>query len=96
MASYSLLGALAGFRYSAVEKTLWVAPQLQVRPFNCFFSTASAYGSIELGQKSLHVRVIEGELEIEKLVLAGSAHDGTHNWKTVIHQGSSAEMTLVG
>ncbi len=96
MASYSLLAALAGFRYSAVEKTFWLAPKLQVRPFNCFFSTASAYGSIELGQKSLRVRVIEGELEIEKLVLAGSAHAGTHNWKTVIHQGSSSEMTLVG
>ncbi len=32
MSSYSLIGALSGFRYSAVEKTLWFGPQLNVRP----------------------------------------------------------------
>ena len=28
MASYALLGALSGFRYSAVEKTLWFGPKI--------------------------------------------------------------------
>ena len=37
MASYALLGALAGFRYSAVERTLWFGPQLSVRPFKTLF-----------------------------------------------------------
>ncbi len=37
MASYALLGALSGFRYSAVQRTLWFAPRLEVRPFQCFF-----------------------------------------------------------
>ena len=41
MASYALLGALSGFRYSAVERTLWFAPRLKARPFECFFSAAS-------------------------------------------------------
>ncbi len=94
MASYSLMGALAGFRYSAVEKTLWFSPKLQARPFKCFFSTASAFGSIELSQKSLSVHVIEGELRIEKLVLAGEAGSGTHDWKTIIHEGSTAEVSI--
>ncbi|MFZ0393778.1 MAG: GH116 family glycosyl hydrolase [Terracidiphilus sp.] len=94
MASYSLLGALAGFRYSAVEKTLWFSPRLQVRPFMCFFSTASAFGSIELSQESISVGVIEGELRIEKLVLGGEANGKTLDWKTIIHQGSSAEMPI--
>jgi uncharacterized protein (DUF608 family) len=94
MASYSLLGALAGFRYSAVEKTLWFSPRLQVRPFRCFFSAASAFGSIELSRKSLSVRVIEGELRIEKLVLGGEANGKAIDWKTTIHQGSSAEMPI--
>lgn len=94
MASYSLLGALAGFRYSAVEKTLWFSPRLQVRPFKCFFSTASAFGSIEIGQESISVGVIEGELRIEKLVLGSEAGGKTLDWKTTIHQGASAQMQI--
>ena len=41
MSSYALLGALSGFRYSAVEKTAWLDPRLKTRPFESFFSTAS-------------------------------------------------------
>jgi uncharacterized protein (DUF608 family) len=93
MASFSLVAALAGFRYSAVEKTLWFAPQLQARPFQCFFSTASGFGSIELGQRALNVHMVEGEMRIEKVVLAGVK---TQEWKTRIREGSSAEMALVG
>jgi uncharacterized protein (DUF608 family) len=94
MASYSLLGALAGFRYSALEKTLWFHPQLQVRPFRCFFSTASAFGTVELNHKSLSVKVIEGELRIEKLVLAGEARGRTYDWKVTIPHGSTANMSI--
>lgn len=90
MASYSLLAALAGFRYSAVEKTLWFSPQLQVRPFRCFFSTASAFGSIELGRQSLSVQITEGELQIEKLVLDGKEND----WNVTIRQGSLASVPI--
>jgi hypothetical protein len=46
MASYSLLGALAGFRYSAIERTLWFGPKLNIRPFKSFFSTALGFGVI--------------------------------------------------
>ena len=73
MESYSLLPALAGFRYSAVERTLWFGPQLDIRPFKTFFSTAAAFGTIELGADSLRLQVIEGELPVEKLVLADKA-----------------------
>ena len=92
MASYSLLAALSGFRYSAVEKTLCFSPQLQVRPFRCFFSTATAFGSIELNRESLSVRVTEGEFRIEKLLLDGKPHD----WNVTVRQGSSAEMPISG
>lgn len=90
MSSYALLGALAGFRYSAVEKTLWFAPKLEARPFRCFFSTASGFGSIELSGKSLRVEVMEGELRIEKVVLGGAEHE----WKTTIRPGAAAEMSI--
>src|SRR5499427_6592087 len=44
MASYALIGALSGFRYSAASKTLWLGPKLSQRPFKTFFSTASGFG----------------------------------------------------
>jgi hypothetical protein len=56
MSSYSLLGALSGFRYSAVERTLWFGPQLNVRPFKSFFSAASGFGTISLDGRSVSIR----------------------------------------
>ena len=69
MANYAVLGALAGFRYSAVAKTLHFAPKLAVRPFRSFFSTASGFGVIALDERSLGIHVIEGELAVRKLVI---------------------------
>ena len=66
MASYALLGAMAGFRYSAVERTLWFGPRLSTRPFRTFFSTASGFGTIELGDRSLRVQLLEGRLSLER------------------------------
>src|SRR5258708_5232370 len=37
MASYALLPSLSGFRYSAVDKTLWFAPKLKAQTFISFF-----------------------------------------------------------
>ena len=93
MSSYSLLGALSGFRYSAVQKTLWFGPRLNVRPFQSFFSTAAAFGTIELNADTLQVRVIEGELAIEQLVLHELA-DKKMEWKTSIRQGMTGTRSL--
>jgi len=72
MASYALLGALSGFRYSAVEKTLWFAPKLTRRPFNVFFSTASGYGTITLTKRTLTITLLEGHLDLKRIVLGES------------------------
>ena len=69
MASYALLGALSGFRYSAVDQTLWFGPKLKQRPFTAFFSTASAHGTISLDKSGLTVTVLEGELAIRRIIL---------------------------
>jgi uncharacterized protein (DUF608 family) len=69
MSSYAVLIALSGFRYSAVEKTLWLAPKLNKRPFQTFFSTASGFGTISLDRKALSVSIVEGELAIERIHL---------------------------
>jgi hypothetical protein len=94
MASYSLLGALAGFRYSAVKRTLWFGPQLNIRPFKTFFSTARAFGVITLDAGLLRIRVIEGELPLEKLVMNSVNGTKTYNWSVVIRPKMVAEMSI--
>jgi hypothetical protein len=69
MASYALLSAWSGFRYSAVEKTLWFGPQGGKRRFRTFFSTDSSHGTIALEGASLLVTVLEGSLAVNELVL---------------------------
>ena len=81
MASYSLLGALAGFRYSAVERTLWFGPQLNIRPFEIFFSTAFGFGTIALDDHAMSIRMIEGQLLVEKLVLTVEGQTNSIDWR---------------
>jgi uncharacterized protein (DUF608 family) len=95
MSSYSLLGALSGFRYSAVTKTLWFGPRLAIRPFQSFFSAASAFGTIELNADTLKVHVIEGELPIEKLVLHSHDTEKTIEWKTTVEQGMTGTRSTL-
>ena len=94
MSSYALLGALSGFRYSAVEKTLWFSPRLKTRPFQCFFSTASGFGTIALHEQIVSVEMIEGDLAVEKLVFSDEA--GTHSldWRVTVRPGAAATKTI--
>jgi uncharacterized protein (DUF608 family) len=94
MSSYALLGALAGFRYSAVQRTLWFGPAVPDRPFKTFFSTAFGFGTIVLDRRSLHIQVIEGELSLEKLVLAEGEKIRTLDWKTTVQPGSPGTMNI--
>jgi uncharacterized protein (DUF608 family) len=94
MSSYSLLGALAAFRYSAVEKTLWFGPQLKVRPFKCFFSTASGFGAVGLDDRSVSVQMIEGELAIEKLALTLDGETRVLDWKVTAGTGAAAVKAI--
>ncbi len=67
MASYALLGALSGFRYSAAQKTLWLAPRLELDTFETFFSTASGWGTLRLSDNRLTIDVCEGSLQVDQL-----------------------------
>jgi uncharacterized protein (DUF608 family) len=82
MASYALLGALSGFRYSAAQRTVWFGPQMNVRPFETFFCTASGYGSIGLDGRRLRIRILGGELHLEKLVLTEGTQTKILDWNT--------------
>ena len=94
MASYALIGALAGFRYSAVGQTLWFAPRLSVRPFSSFFSTAFGFGTIALHDRTVSIRLIEGELPIEKLVFTDAEGTRSTDWKISIRPGPIATRTI--
>ncbi len=69
MASFALVGTLAGFRYSAVEKTLRLAPRLPARPFVTFFSTATGHGTLTLSRDRLTISLNEGKLSLRRLVV---------------------------
>ena len=94
MSSYALLGALSGFRYSAVDRTLRFAPKLKVRPFQCFFSTASGYGTVTLDGHTVSVHIIEGELPIEKLTLTDGDSTHTVDWKITVRPGAVVTKSL--
>jgi hypothetical protein len=94
MASYALLGALAGFRYSAAQRTLWFGPPLPIRPFKTFFSAASGFGTIVLDARTLRIQMLEGELPLEKLVLADGTQTRNFEWKTTVRPDAPAIKTL--
>jgi uncharacterized protein (DUF608 family) len=94
MASYALLAALSGFRYSAVQRTLWFGPQLPVRPFKTFFSTATGFGTIMLDGRDLRIQIIEGELPLEKIVLTDRGQTHNLDWKTTVQPGTPSHKTL--
>jgi uncharacterized protein (DUF608 family) len=70
LASYALLQALSGFRYSAVSQTLWFGPKTSQGEFNTFFSAASGFGTIELQAGRLTIKMIEGSLTVKQLRLS--------------------------
>lgn len=84
MASYALLGALSGFRYSAVERTLIFAPKLKATSFASLFSTATGWGVITLDARNIRIEVIEGELAIDKLVLTHAGETRALDWNITV------------
>ena len=94
MSSYALVGALSGFRYSAVDHTLHFGPKLKVRPFVTLFSSASGYGTITLDGHGVSVNVFEGELVIEKLMFTDGEGTRTIDWKTTARPNSTATKSV--
>lgn len=87
MASYALLPALSGFRYSAVEKALRLAPKIRREAFQTFFSTQSGFGTIALTGNRVTVHVIEGTLEIKTLCMTLDGSSREIAWPVTIHAG---------
>lgn len=68
MASYALLDALSGVRYSAATRTLWVNPRLKDLPFECFLSTAGGWGTVRVDETGVSLRVEEGAIPVDTIL----------------------------
>ncbi len=66
MASYSLLQALSGARYDAVDKVLHLRPALS-GDFRCFLSTATGYGTVGVTDGKPFIEVASGTIEAKEI-----------------------------
>jgi hypothetical protein len=94
MASYGLLIALSGFRYSAPEKTLYLEPKLAVNPFTVFFSTASGWGTVEIKDHKVTILLEEGHLEMDRLVVTLEGKTTTFAAKLIAKKGIKAVIAI--
>lgn len=76
LASYAVLLALTGFRYSAVERHLEVAPRLSSEKGRFLFSVDSCWGSIHYEKRvegvEIRIAPVEGELQIARISVDGT------------------------
>jgi len=74
MSSWSLLLALSGFRYSAVEQSITAGPRITPNDFRCFFTAGSAWGSFRqrFARRGLEfgINAAWGQVTLKKLDLA--------------------------
>jgi uncharacterized protein (DUF608 family) len=94
MSSFALVGALSGFRYSAVDKILHFGPKIKAHPFVSLFSTASGYGTIALEGHNVTVKIIEGELTVEKLEFTDGEGTRSVDWKATIRPNAPETKSI--
>ena len=70
MASYSLLQALTGIRYDAIEKSLYIDSRIG-NDFSCFISTETGFGLTGLKNGSPFLDVRFGEIKLDRCLVAG-------------------------
>jgi hypothetical protein len=73
---------------------MWFEPRLNARPFQCFFSIASGFGTIGLRGRTVWLRVIEGELNLERIVYTDHESTRTLEWKVTVHPGAEVQKEV--
>ena len=94
MASYALLGSLSGLRYSAVSKTLRLAPRVGGSRFRTFFATASGWGTVTLAGGTLTIAVVEGTLAVGAVEVLRDGRVGRAALDAVIKAGARRAVTV--
>jgi hypothetical protein len=73
LASWSVLMALSGYRYSAIDQQLGFAPVINAGDFRCFFAAGPAWGvysqRLENSAQAIRLEVVHGELPLRLLNL---------------------------
>lgn len=91
LASWSVLMALSGFRYSAVEQRMAFAPAINSRHFRSFFAAGAAWGEysqkVENSSHTVRLKVLHGEFALRFLILRN---------ETGARSLSSAEVQISG
>ena len=87
MASYSLLLALSGFRYSAPDRSMGFEPALNADDFKCFWSVGSGWGTYRQRRTASRSRAdltpLQGSLTLRRLELP-----------SVLRRSASVKATL--
>lgn len=94
MASFALLGAGTGVRYSAVERTLEVAPRFAVPRFQCLIVTAAGWGALALAGGVLRLKLAEGELPLERVTVGCGSAARTVEWRGTVRAGRAVRIAL--
>ena len=72
LSSYALLGALSGARYDAVDRVLYLAPQVP-GDFQAFLATATGYGLVGVRDGAPFMDVRAGEIVVERIAYSACA-----------------------
>jgi non-lysosomal glucosylceramidase len=92
MAAWSAVLALSGFLYNGAQAAVTVAPRLSQPRFQCFWSTATGWGTftrvVAGGKTQFSLRVLAGTLPCRtcEIQSAGRSSDARVNGKPVAHR----------
>ncbi len=71
LASYAILQGLTGARYDAIDKKIYLDPQIK-GDFRAFLSTATGYGTVGVKDGMPFVEVVSGEIPYKSVEFTGS------------------------
>ncbi len=91
MASYALLAAMTGIRYSAVQRTLHLERDFQGK---AFLATATGWGTVNVRDHQLTIELVEGELAAERVVCGRGDSARTLDVHVTATAGESATINL--
>ncbi|HSW45878.1 MAG TPA: GH116 family glycosyl-hydrolase [Phycisphaerae bacterium] len=99
MASWSLIPALSGYRYSAPQGMIGFDPRISPEDFACFFSTGTGWGQFRQKQKGItqtaEIDLQYGSLALNEVQLA-STREWVHSRLSVsARKGRSAMMARI-
>jgi uncharacterized protein (DUF608 family) len=90
LASWSVLLALSGVEFNGVTRELTFAPKINISNYRSFWSTDNAWGEILINKSEARLKVMHGELSLNKFTIKGedAASSGTLIYKNVqtVHQ----------